>query len=406
MKLKSIARPAMLCGLALAASGLSGCAARAQDAQAAAPAVPAVQVQGAATVVLLKTPDGGIQPQAALGSDGTLHLIYFKGKPGAGDIFYRRSTDGASTWSAPLRVNSQPNSAIATGTIRGAQIAIGQNNSVHVAWNGSENAEPKGPGGNPMLYARLDAGGAFTAQRNLITWAGGLDGGGTIAADARGHVYVAWHANPAGTGEAERAVYLARSTDNGSRFEREKKVSPNPTGACGCCQMRAFVDGKGVLSILYRAAGDEVNRDSTLLVSRDEGASFQSTMLQPWKIAMCPMSSYALAQGRAGLLAAWETEDQVFLATVQPQTAKFSAPSRAPGQGKASKHPVLATYARGQVLLAWTEGTGWNRGGSLAWQVYGADGQPTAQKGRAEGVPTWGLLSAIARPDGGFTLLY
>jgi DNA-binding beta-propeller fold protein YncE len=43
-----------------------------------------------------------------------------------------------------------------------------------------------------MLYARLDdAGTAFEPQRNLIQVAAGLDGGGSVAADQAGNVYVA-----------------------------------------------------------------------------------------------------------------------------------------------------------------------------------------------------------------------
>src|SRR5262249_43885903 len=42
-------------------------------------------------VELLRTPDGGIQPQAVVDAKGTLHLIYFKGdKAEAGDLFYVR----------------------------------------------------------------------------------------------------------------------------------------------------------------------------------------------------------------------------------------------------------------------------------------------------------------------------
>jgi hypothetical protein len=36
-------------------------------------------------VTLMGTPDGGIQPQVAVDRKGFLHLIYFKGDPGAGD---------------------------------------------------------------------------------------------------------------------------------------------------------------------------------------------------------------------------------------------------------------------------------------------------------------------------------
>jgi hypothetical protein len=358
-------------------------------------------------VKLLKTPHGGIQPQATLDSKGNLHLVYFKGQPMAGDLFYVRSTDEGSTFSAPLRVNSRPNSAIATGTIRGAQIAIGQDERVHVAWNGSNVAEPKGAGGTPMLYARLNFDGtAFEEQRNLITWAGGLDGGGTLAADRKGHVYVAWHAAPNGQDEEQRAIYLTHSTDNGQTFAREKKINPQPTGACGCCQMRAFVDNKDVLYVLYRAAGANVNRDSILLVSLDHGEKFESANVHPWNVAMCPMSSYSFAESRKFIYATWETKEQVYMTTLQPATTKFSMPASAPGTAASRKHPVIIANKAGEVLFAWTEGTGWNRGGSLAWQIYNTDGQLTDLKGRGDGVPVWGLLSTVARSDGGFILLY
>jgi hypothetical protein len=70
------------------------------------------------------------------------------------------------------------------------------------------------------------------------------------------------------------------------------------------------------------------------------------------------------------------------------------------------KHPVVALNGKGELLFAWTEGTGWNRGGALAWQVYDASGRPQEQ-GRLPGaVPVWGLAAAAARPDGSFLLVH
>ena len=408
--MRKLTRQPMLCALALAALSLSGCAAQAQDPQAQAPPNAPAATDGAsaaAPVTLLKTPNDGIQPQAVMDSKGVLHLIYFKGKPMAGDIFYVRWTDTRSTWSAPIRVNTQPNSAIAMGTIRGAQIAVGKDNRVHIAWNGSKNAEPKGVDGAPMLYTRLnDARDAFEPQRSVMTWAGGLDGGGALAADDKGNVFVTWHSGKPGQEDAQRAVYLARSTDDGATFAREKKISVRPTGACACCQVRALVDAKGVLTILYRAADKNVDRDTTLLVSTDGGNTFQSSLVQPWKIESCPMSSYALLESGGGVRAAWETDEQIYSAVIEPATATLSPPFAAPGQGNNRKHPVLAVNGEGKMLLAWTEGTGWNRGGALVWQLYDAKGQPTGEKGRSQSVPTWGLLSAVAVEDGSFLLLH
>src|SRR4051812_6033040 len=72
-------------------------------------------------IALVRVPHGGIQPEAAVDSHGTLHLLYFAGEPHGGNLFYVRSTDHGQTFSTPVRVNSQDGSAIATGTIRGGQ---------------------------------------------------------------------------------------------------------------------------------------------------------------------------------------------------------------------------------------------------------------------------------------------
>src|SRR5579885_3071125 len=154
----------------------------------------AARIDGPA-VNLIRVPNAGIQPQI-VEQDGVVHLIYFSGAPEKGDIYYVKSRDFGRTFSKPLRVNHTPGSAIAIGNIRGAQMAIGRGGRVHVAWNGSAAAEPRGPAGEtPMLYARMnDRGTAFEPERNVIQQAYGLDGGGSIAADSKGDVYVFWHA--------------------------------------------------------------------------------------------------------------------------------------------------------------------------------------------------------------------
>ncbi|HZO90177.1 MAG TPA: hypothetical protein VFB38_17750 [Chthonomonadaceae bacterium] len=372
-------------------------------------ALPAARAEAKADLVTLwRVPEKGIQPQAAVDSRGVVHLVYFRGKPEAGDLYYLRMTPGQKALSAPIRVNSQPGSVTAIGTIRCEQIAIGQGDRIHVVWNGVGKAGANGYPGLYMAYTRLnDQGTAFEPQRNLSTWAGGLDGGGSVAADKAGNVYVVWHAGPPGSkaGEAGRAVFLTHSRDNGKTFPRERQINPQPTGACGCCGMRAFVDHNGVLSILYRAAGENVRRDTMLLLSRDRGATFQERLVDRWNLNACPMSSFALSEGEGSILAAWETQNRVYYGQISPASGSISKPIVAPGAVQ-SKHPVILANAQGQTLFAWTEGTGWNRGGSLAWQVYDREGRPVGSRGAAEGVPAWSLLTAYTRPDGSFVLIY
>jgi len=259
-----------------------------------------------------------------------------------------------------------------------------------------------------MLYTRLnDAGTAFERERDVITVARGLDGGGSIAADEQGNVYVFWHAPKPGNtnGEAGRAVFFARSTDEGRTFAPDKLATDKPTGACGCCGMKAFADGQGNVFALYRAASEKVNRDETLLISRNHGADFDIALAHPWKVASCPMSSAFFSEAKTGVLASWETEGRVYFSRLDPKTLKVSEPVSPPG-GIKRKHSVAVGNAQGEVLLAWTEGTGWNKGGAVAWQLFASAGNPTAEKGRADGVPVWSLVSAVAKPDGSFVIIY
>ncbi|MEP7271519.1 MAG: hypothetical protein ABI882_08430 [Acidobacteriota bacterium] len=371
-----------------------------------------------AKVAIVRTPNGGIQPQAVIDALGVLHLIYFSGEPSRGDVFYVRREPGKQDFSSPIRVNSQSGSVIATGTIRGAHLALGRGGRVHVSWMGSSTAGPKSPSGaTPMLYARLnDAKTGFEAQRNVLQVAVGLDGGGSVAADSGGNVYVAWHASGDGEGEAKRRVWIARSTDEGRTFARETAAyreprGEEPTGACGCCGMRAFADSRGGVYLLYRAATKMVDRDMYLLSSVDNGRSFRGLRLDQWKLDVCPMSSAALAEAPGHVLAAWETKGQVYYSAVSLAAAVATDPGSvhpvaAPGEGKGRKHPALAASASGETILVWTEGMGWKKGGSLAWQVFEKGGKPIGEKGTAEGVPVWSLPTVVASPGRGFTIIY
>jgi hypothetical protein len=361
-------------------------------------------------VEVIRTPDGGIQPQAVIDAAGTIHLVYFKGDPAGGNLFYVSSKATPIDFSRPIRVNSQPDSAVAIGTIRGAQIALGKEGRVHVAWNGSQKARPSNPiKGSPMLHARSDESrSAFEKERNLMQRTFGLDGGGTIAADSAGNVFVGWHGRTtdAPEGEAGRRMWFARSRDDGATFAPEKPALSRATGACACCGTRALIDSHGTLYALYRAATGNIDRDMILLTARDRGESFEAVSLQPWRVTTCPMSSESLVESGTDVLAAWETRGQVAFARIDSRTLQPSQPISPPGGGN-RKHPVVAANAQGETILAWAEDTGWQRGGTLAWRVFDRSGRGTREGGRVEaGISIWGLATVVARPDGGFTIIH
>ncbi|MBK8090559.1 MAG: exo-alpha-sialidase [Verrucomicrobiaceae bacterium] len=361
------------------------------------PLALAAQVQVQVQVESL--PEPGIQPQVIVTSTGLVHLVYLKGDSKACDIRYasRRADGGA--WSAPITVNSEPRSAIAAGTIRGAQVALGKDGSVQVIWNGNTGGKKDMMMRAPLLHARLPSGAkAFSAQQNLIGDTTALDGGASIAANEKGHVSVVWHAAPAGaSGEAQRLVYVRSSTDDGGTFSAPTPLNEQQPGVCACCSLRAHLAADGTLSVLYRAATAPTTRGMWFITSKASRSTL--TKLDDWRVAMCPMSSASLLPAAQTLRAAWENDGQII-------TSLMSAPSSEAQKigPRNAKHPVLAQNAQGRTIIASVIGSGWGKAGNLHWDVLDAEGHVTAS-GDGTKLPVSSYAAAYAKPDGSFVIL-
>lgn len=262
-----------------------------------------------------------------------------------------------------------------------------------------------------MLHSRLDDHGELEPQRNLVTHAFGLDGGGTVAADTRDRVSVLWHADAGEGGEERRRVWMTRSADGGSTFGPEVAVSE--AGVCGCCGMSAALDGAGTTRALYRGFAPPDHRDMFLLSS--DGRMFERTRLEGWRLGACPMSTSSISTAAArdddgddeGVVTlAWETAGGVAWATVDRTTGTVSEPIRPPSPGEQRKHPVVAPAADGRVLFVWTEGMAWNQGGTLHWQEYNQRRQPTGVHGSTGDIPAWSRPAVVVDRQGSFTILY
>ena len=139
----------------------------------------------ATEVKLERVPENGLQPQVAMQADGTVHLVYLMEQPNGADIRYTRRAAVAKSWQPPVTVNTLPQSAVVTGTIRGAQIALGKNGHVHVVWNG---AAQKGDHARAPLYYTRMVNAKFEKQRTMNEGTLHLDGGASVAATDQGGV--------------------------------------------------------------------------------------------------------------------------------------------------------------------------------------------------------------------------
>ena len=330
-------------------------------------ATPAWTYAGSVTVI--PTPNAGTVPDAQIDSRGVIHLAYLAGE----DIYYVKSSDKGKTFSAPIRVNSEP--ATASGAkFRGPDLAVGKGGRVHVVWygNGYQRKLPKDQSG--VFYAHLDASGtAFVPARNLNHRP---SDNYSLAADGRGKVAVFWTAGGA---------FVNRSDDDGDTFSEASKI--DLADPCECCATRAYFSPDGNLNLFYRDKAQNI-RDMYLMVLAKGGRDFSKEKVSAtsWPINACPMTGAYLTEGsRKGLVAGWETKGQINFARLDRAGHPLS-----PGEIKVSekgKYPVALTAPDGTTLVAWKVGE------TLEWQMID-------RKGNLQGGPGSAPSGDANRPAG------
>ena len=285
-------------------------------------------------------------------------------------------------------------------------MSLGKGNRIHVSWFGSSLVAPKPPEGQytqaPLMVTRMnDDHSGFEPERNVMTWTTNLDGGGSIAADQEGNVYVAWHGRGDSPleGEMGRTIFMAISRDHGKTFGKEIAIKEAPSGSCACCGMRVFMHPVGQLHIVYRGIQGKV-RPMIDLWSDDRWVSFKKQLFNPWEIEACPMSSVTLLSLENEILIATEQEGNIQLngKPLDQSSLGIVSKKHEPWKGK---HPSLARDRSGNVLLAWAEGAGWAKGGKLRWVIMNKEGAEIASNPRKElpEIPAWSFPTACFFED-------
>ena len=118
-------------------------------------------------------PDGGAQQLAIDKSSNALYLVYQEKTPnGDQDIWFQKSTDGAATWSKPLRVNDDQTGNGVRQHL--PHISVAPNGRIDVVWIDHRNAYPSPVippprGGVDVYYANSTDGGATFSPNRRIT---------------------------------------------------------------------------------------------------------------------------------------------------------------------------------------------------------------------------------------------
>ena len=88
------------------------------------------------------TSGSSLQPAVAIGSNDTIHVVWHDYTPGNAEIYYKRSANGGTTWSAAKRLSWT------SGGSKGQAIARDLSDTLHLVWYDDT------PGNQEVYYRR------------------------------------------------------------------------------------------------------------------------------------------------------------------------------------------------------------------------------------------------------------
>ena len=128
-------------------------------------------------------------PAIAIYSSGNIHIVWQDETPGNYEIYYKRSEDGGTTWSPAQRITWT------SGDSRNPAMAIDSGDTIHVAWDDDT------PGASEVYYKNSADGGTTWSASQRLTWTSGTSNHPAMAIDSSDTLHLVWHDNTPGNNE-------------------------------------------------------------------------------------------------------------------------------------------------------------------------------------------------------------
>ena len=128
-------------------------------------------------------------PCIAVAPDDSLHMAWRDSTPGNNEIFYKKSTDGGTTWFGVKRLTWN------SGSSERPIISVGADNHPHVVWSDWSS------GNSEIMYKQSTDGGATWSGIKRLTWTSGDSRHPFISIDSANNPHIVWHDDTSGNYE-------------------------------------------------------------------------------------------------------------------------------------------------------------------------------------------------------------
>ncbi len=214
----------------------------------------------------------------AIDLDGRIHVVYTNQTGSFFHMYYARSVDGGSTWTAWKDIIGDTSIAALRPVY--PSISVGPDNTLHVAWNDWRENDPFTNGPYRIYYMRSFDGGITWEHPRRVSGQHAMSAElPCLSVDLNGRVHLVWQLRDPSSSQAAGPVYYTRSLDGGTTFEAPRQLSATggPNG-----RPRFSISGTNgdLLAIAWQDERVDPRGDVYLDVSIDGGRTFSERVGQ------------------------------------------------------------------------------------------------------------------------------
>lgn len=302
-------------------------------------------------------------PGIAVGNNNVIHSVwaeevYQDGTPVGREVFYTRSTDGGTVWSAPVDISGN------LATISGEpviHVAADQSNEIHVVWEEQNPSEDLN--GVEVYYTRSTDGGLTWPVANQRNVSQLTDSSGSpylfVDATATHNVHVAW-TDYGGVSSSFGEIRYAKSADGGASFSGAVVIS---TVGVDAEQVAIAADSATVQAVWQQDVATGTG-DKRLYHSRSTngGTSFEA----PKRLSTTTnfeVEPAIVIDGNARVHVAWEAHyptggGDIFWTRSTNAGVSFAVPANRSNNASTTSQTVFIGGAGNKIEMFWMEDTG------------------------------------------------